>query len=144
MGFNTINFHCNVISGVKDKGNDTDIIYTFNLINSPGYMINIIPTFLLYQKVTKEGLEYIEFHVKSEQGRPTVFNGDVLSFTLHFVYYYTVIVIFIVMNIAIDKGIVISIDIDKMIAIDKFTVIFITITVANTISVGKTITISIL
>ena len=27
MGFNTINNHCNIISGVKNNGNDTDILY---------------------------------------------------------------------------------------------------------------------
>ena len=27
MGFSTINIHCNVISGVKDNGNNTDILY---------------------------------------------------------------------------------------------------------------------
>ena len=27
MGFSTINIHCNVISGVKDNGNITDILY---------------------------------------------------------------------------------------------------------------------
>ena len=31
MGFSTINIHCNVISGFKDNGKDTDILYTFNL-----------------------------------------------------------------------------------------------------------------
>ena len=28
MGFSTINIHCNVISGVKDNGNNTDILYS--------------------------------------------------------------------------------------------------------------------
>ena len=32
MGFNNINIHCNIISGAKDNGKDTDILYTFNLI----------------------------------------------------------------------------------------------------------------
>ena len=86
MGFSTINIHCNVISGGKDNGKDTDIPYTFNLTEPPGYLINIIPTNILYQNVTKERIEYIEFHVKDEYGRPIDFNGDVLSFTLHLVY----------------------------------------------------------
>ena len=83
MGFNTINIHCNNISGVKDNGKDTDILYTFNLIEPPGFMINIIPTNVLYQNVTKERIEYIEFHIRDEQGRPIDFNGNALSFTLH-------------------------------------------------------------
>ena len=29
MGFSTINNHCKVISGVKDNGINTDILYTF-------------------------------------------------------------------------------------------------------------------
>ena len=53
MGFSTINIHCNVISGVKDNGNNTDILYTFTLTEPPGYLINIIPTNILYQNVTK-------------------------------------------------------------------------------------------
>ena len=47
MGFITISIHCNIISGVKDNGNDTDILYTFNLMEPPGYMINIIPNNIL-------------------------------------------------------------------------------------------------
>ena len=85
MGFSTINIHCNVISGAKDNGNNTDILYTFNLTEPPGYLINIIPTYILYQNVTKDRIEYIEFHIKDEHGRPIIFNGDVLSFTLHLV-----------------------------------------------------------
>ena len=85
MGFSTINIHCNVISGVKDNGNNTDILYTFTLTEPPGYLINIIPTNILYQNVTKDRIEYIEFHIKDEHGRPIDFNGDVLSFTLHFI-----------------------------------------------------------
>ena len=72
----TINFHCNVISGVKDNGNNTDILYTFTLTEAPGYMNNIIPTNILYQNVTKDRIEYIEFHNKDEHGRPIDFNGD--------------------------------------------------------------------
>ena len=44
MGFITNNIHCNVISGVKDNGNNTDILYTFTLTEPPGYLINIIST----------------------------------------------------------------------------------------------------
>ena len=82
-GFSTINIHCNVISGVKDNGNNTDILYTITLTEPPGYLINIIPTNNLYQNLTKDRIEYIEFHIKDEHGRPIVFNGDVLSFNLH-------------------------------------------------------------
>ena len=83
MGFSTINIHCNVISGAKDNGKDTDILYTFNLTEPPGYLINIIPTNILYQNITKDRIEYIEFHIKDEHARPIDFIGDVLSFTLH-------------------------------------------------------------
>ena len=85
MGFSTINIHCNVISGVKDNGNNTDILYIFTLTEPAGYLINIIPTNILYQKVIKDRIEYIEFHIKDEHGRPIDFNGDVLSFTLHLI-----------------------------------------------------------
>ena len=85
MGFSTINIHCNVISGATDNGRHTDILYTFNLTEPPGYLINIITTNILYQNVTKDRIEYIEFHIKDERGRPKDFNGDVLSFTLHLV-----------------------------------------------------------
>ena len=63
MGINTINIHCNIISRAKDNGKDTDILYTFNLFEPPGYLINIIPTNILYQNVTKDRIEYIEFHI---------------------------------------------------------------------------------
>ena len=59
MGFSTFNIHCNVISGVKDIGNNTDILYTFTLTEPPGYLINITPTNILYQNVTKNRNEYI-------------------------------------------------------------------------------------
>ena len=83
MGFNTINIHCNIISRVKNIGQDTDILYTFILTEPPGFMIINIPTNILYQNVTKDRIEYIEFHIKDKYGRPIDFNGDVLSFTLH-------------------------------------------------------------
>ena len=85
MGFSTINIYCNVIAGVKDKGNSTDILYTFTLTEPPGYLINIIPTNILYQNVTEDRIEYIEIRIKDEHGRPIDFNGDVLSFTLHLI-----------------------------------------------------------
>ena len=68
MGFITINIHCNLISGVKDNGNNTDILYSFTLTKPAGYLINIIPTNILYQNVTKDRIEYIEFHIKEERG----------------------------------------------------------------------------
>ena len=82
MGFSTIKFHCSVISGVKDNENKTDILHTFTLTEPPSYLINIIPTNILYQNVTKDRIEYTESHIKDEHGRPIDFNGDVLSFTL--------------------------------------------------------------
>ena len=85
MGFNNINIHCNIISGVKDKGNDTDTLYTFNLIEPPGCMINIILKNVLYQNVTKDRIENIEIHIKDEYGRSIDFNGDELRFTLHLI-----------------------------------------------------------
>ena len=73
-----------MISNVKDNENNTDILYTFTLTEPPGCLINILPTNILYQNV-KDRIEYIEFHIKDEHGRPVVFNGDVLSFTLHLI-----------------------------------------------------------
>ena len=54
MAFSTININCNVLSGVKDNWNNTDILYTFNLTEPQGYLINNIPTNILYQNVTKD------------------------------------------------------------------------------------------
>ena len=85
MGFSTINIHCNVISGVKDNGNNTDIRYTFTLTEPPGFLINIIPTNILNQNVTKERILHIEFHIRDEHRRPIDFNEDVLSFTSHMI-----------------------------------------------------------
>ena len=85
LGLNTINIHCNIISGAKDNGKDTDILYTFNLTEPPGNLINIIPTNILYQIITKDRIEYIEFHTKDEYGRHLDFSGDVLNFTLHLI-----------------------------------------------------------
>ena len=85
MGFSTINIHCIVISGVKYNGNSTDILYIFTLTEPPGYVINIIPTNILYQNVTKNRIEYIEFYIKDEQGRAFDFDGDLLNCTLHLI-----------------------------------------------------------
>ena len=60
MGFSTMNIQCNVISGVKDNGNNTDILYTVTLTEPPGYLINLIPSNILHQNVTKDRIEYIE------------------------------------------------------------------------------------
>ena len=83
MGFSTINILCNVISGLKDNGNNTDILYTFTLTEPPGYLINVLPAIILYQNLLKNRREHIEFHIKDGHGRPIGFNGDLLSFTLH-------------------------------------------------------------
>ena len=80
MGFSTINIHCNLKCGVKHNGNSTDTLYTFTLREPPVYLTNIIPTNMLYQNATKDRIEYIEFHIEDEHGRPIDFNGDVLSF----------------------------------------------------------------
>ena len=66
MGFNTTNIHCNFISVVKDSGNDTDILCTFNLLEPTVYVIRIIPIIVLNKNVTKDGIEYIKFHIKDE------------------------------------------------------------------------------
>ena len=69
MGFNTINIHCNIISGAKDNGKDTDILYTFNLTEPPGYMIINFPTNVLYQNVTKDRIvPYLSFIFKMSMG----------------------------------------------------------------------------
>ena len=81
LSFSTINILCNLISGVKDNGYNTDILHTFTLTEARGYLINIIPTKILYQNVTTDRIEYIEFQIKDEHGRPIEFNGDVLSLT---------------------------------------------------------------
>ena len=80
---NIINIHCNIASGVKDNGNNTHILLTLNLIEPQVYLKNIIPNNVLCQSVTNEGIEYIEFHIRDEHGRPIDFDGDILSFTLH-------------------------------------------------------------
>ena len=58
MGIRTINIHCNVISGVKDNGSNTDILYTFTLIEPPSYLKKFIPTNFLDQNVTKDRIIY--------------------------------------------------------------------------------------
>ena len=65
MVFNT-NIHCNVIFGVKDNCDDTDTLYTFNLIEPPGYMINIIANNVLYQNVTNERIEKKEMSTEDQ------------------------------------------------------------------------------
>ena len=80
MGLNNIKRHCNIISGAKDNVKYTDILYTFNLTEPPGYLVNTIPTNILCQNVTKDRIEYIEFHIKDEHARPTDINGDVLLY----------------------------------------------------------------
>ena len=54
------------------------ILYTFNLNEPPRYMTKNIST-----NVKRNRIEYFEFIIKDELGRPLYFNDDVLSFTLH-------------------------------------------------------------
>ena len=54
MGFNTINFHCNIIPGIKVNGNNFDILHTFNQSETPGYMMFNLPKKLLYQNIRKD------------------------------------------------------------------------------------------
>ena len=46
-------------------------------------MIKMLPSTVLYQKVTEDRIEYIEFHIKNDYGRSIDFNCGVLKFTLH-------------------------------------------------------------
>ena len=69
----------------KDNGNNKDILYTFTLTEPQGCTINIKPANVLYQNIRKDGIEYIEFHIKNGHGRPNEFNGDMLGFTLHLI-----------------------------------------------------------
>ena len=39
----------------------------FSLTEPPGYLINIILINILYQNVTKDRVEYIEFDIKDEK-----------------------------------------------------------------------------
>ena len=53
-GFITININCIFISGMKDYSYNSDILYTFNLTEPPGYMLVNIRTNVIYQNVTKK------------------------------------------------------------------------------------------
>ena len=53
------------------------------MMEPPGHMINIIPNNILYRNVTRERMEYLEFHIRVEHGRPIEFQGVALSFTFH-------------------------------------------------------------
>ena len=39
IGFHTISIHCNIISGIKEIGKDSDTLHIFNLTEPPVYMI---------------------------------------------------------------------------------------------------------
>ena len=85
VGFNTTKIHCDFMTSIKDNGKDSDIFHTFNLTEPPGHMIKNTPTNVLYHKVTKERMEYMEFSIRDEHGRLIDFNADVFSFTLDLV-----------------------------------------------------------
>ena len=59
------------------------ILNTFNLTSPPGYMINITPTNVLCQNLSKHRIQHIKFQMRDAQSRTVDFNRDVLSFTLH-------------------------------------------------------------
>ena len=65
IGSSTMNIHCNMISRVKDYGNNTAILHPFSLTEPAGYLIKIIPTNILYHNVTKDRVEQTEFHIKN-------------------------------------------------------------------------------
>ena len=41
MSFNTINIYSNFTPGDKDNSKDFDTLFTFNLTETPGYMITL-------------------------------------------------------------------------------------------------------
>ena len=51
MEFVTFNIPCNIISGIKDNGNNSYILKSFNLTEPLGYMIVNIPTNVLFKKM---------------------------------------------------------------------------------------------
>ena len=54
MAINTINIHCNVISGIQNSGMNSDNLYTFDLTEPPSYMKTFATINVIYQNVTKE------------------------------------------------------------------------------------------
>ena len=52
-----------MISGVNDNDIDTEILYTFNLVEPHVYMINILPRNVLTQNITEEIIQDIELHI---------------------------------------------------------------------------------
>ena len=79
-----INIYCIIFSGKKNNGYNSDILCLFNLTEPFVYMIVIISTKVFYQNAIKDR-KNIEFRVRVDLGKPIVFSGDVLSFTLRLV-----------------------------------------------------------
>ena len=67
---------------IKIKENKSDILYAFKLTETPGYMTVYKPTNVLYQNATRDRIEYIEFSIRGEHGRPIVFNDYAMIFIL--------------------------------------------------------------
>ena len=69
---------------------------------------------MLHQSVFKQRIEYIVFHIRDEQGRPTDSNGDVLSFNLHLVQDIDIKIAFTIDKI-VDIDIILDIILDTII-----------------------------
>ena len=82
-GIDKVHMKCNMIQGSTLNGRPSNILFSFLIDQSPGYLIFKTPNPVSYKKVEKrEAISSIGFSFEDDDGKPVNFNGETITFSL--------------------------------------------------------------
>ena len=78
-----VHMKCNMIHGSTINGRPSNILFSFLIDQSPGYLIFKEPNPISYKKVEKrETISSIRFSFEDDDGKSVNFNGETITFSL--------------------------------------------------------------
>ena len=80
-----VHLKCDCVDGSIVNGVREQILFSFNLSAPPGYKIIKEPTTILYKKINKTRLDYIQFSLEDSNHNPVNFNNESLTFTIQII-----------------------------------------------------------
>ena len=83
-----VHLKCDCVDGSIVNGIREQIFFSFSLSSPPVYKIIEKPTTILYKKMNKTRLDYINFYIEDSNHEPVDFNGETLTFTIQIIKIY--------------------------------------------------------
>ena len=76
---------CDYIDGSLVNGIRQSVLYSFVLVNLPGYKVFSEPETIHYKKINKSVLNTITFYLEDDNNEEVDLNGETLTFTLQMI-----------------------------------------------------------